>query len=415
MSSNETFACIAYSSSNQTLCAGTNHGNLYIWKKTNYKADAESNGWQLTNVSVVRSAIKQCVWGFGETLKPIIGINCVSNVYILKELPLLCNYTRDLWAIQTSANQLLVEHSLTKPYTLNSDISITNLCLSDVNLVVTNGKIVMVYKVQRNSNSIQDKPTTEENGDELTIKYQNSFNCDSIHILLYEQNVILLNQDDVKVLSLNGVKLQELNFSDNEGKPIGADVTDKYLTIFTLNGYIKIYDLSRHEPKLLAPAKCAFDLFENFGEIIQAKCNHNGSLVALTIADSNLIPDGHFYFWQLDNDSICGFDFLRNEADVPRLPISFHWNVDDHRLVACESRIIGHQAQRQKNTNLCEAQTFILFLSDKSVKVLEVVNLSPGEQLLNLCTPFVVSFIDSKFIKIDYKIIKFFTNIYVKA
>ena len=115
--------------------------------------------------------------------------------------------------------------------------------------------------------------------------------------------------------------------------------------------------------------------------------------MALTIADSNLIPDGQFYFWQLENDSICGFDFLRNDVEVPRLPISFYWNVDDHRLVACESRIIGHQVQRQKNTSLCESQAFILFLSDKSVKVLEVVNLSSGEQLLNLCTPFVVSFV----------------------
>jgi intraflagellar transport protein 140 len=81
-SSTETFVCIAYCSENQTLCAGTNQGNIYIWKKNNFK-DVE-NGWQLTNVTVVRGAIKQCTWGLTDALKPCILVNCISNVYILK-------------------------------------------------------------------------------------------------------------------------------------------------------------------------------------------------------------------------------------------------------------------------------------------------------------------------------------------
>lgn len=83
----EVFTCIAYKADNQTLCGGTNQGNLYTWKRTsrsNYSVDMPENGWQLNNISAVRGAIKQCSWGFCDNAKPCVLLNCVSNVYILK-------------------------------------------------------------------------------------------------------------------------------------------------------------------------------------------------------------------------------------------------------------------------------------------------------------------------------------------
>lgn len=82
-----------------------------------------------------------------------------------------------------------------------------------------------------------------------------------------------------------------------------------------MNGYLKIYDVSRHDPKLLVPPKCAYDLFENFGEVIMAKCNVNGTLLALTIATENLIPDGMLHMWDLETDSLYSYDFLKKNAE----------------------------------------------------------------------------------------------------
>jgi intraflagellar transport protein 140 len=89
----ELFTCLAFCVDNQTLCSGTNQGNLYIWRKTNYVSNATSgndmnpeNLWQLTNISVVRGAIKPdgIRWGVSDTMKPCILVNCISNVFILK-------------------------------------------------------------------------------------------------------------------------------------------------------------------------------------------------------------------------------------------------------------------------------------------------------------------------------------------
>lgn len=90
----EVFTCIAYCADNQTLCAGTNLGNLYIWKKNTtwtIVKSTQENGmetvehlWQLYNVVNVQGAIKHCSWGVCDVSMPCVLLNCVSNVYILK-------------------------------------------------------------------------------------------------------------------------------------------------------------------------------------------------------------------------------------------------------------------------------------------------------------------------------------------
>lgn len=84
----EVFTCIAFSTNSHTLCAGTNQGNVYAWKRTARRpaaiSDGYDHGWQLSNKSNVRGAIKHCCWGICENSKPCVLVNCVSNVYILK-------------------------------------------------------------------------------------------------------------------------------------------------------------------------------------------------------------------------------------------------------------------------------------------------------------------------------------------
>lgn len=102
----------------------------------------------------------------------------------------------------------------------------------------------------------------------------------------------------------------------NLGTPIGASLTRNFMTIFTMNGFIKLYNISRHEPKLIIPAKAGYDLFGNFGEIIMAKCNVTGTQIAMTIANETLIPDGKLYIWDTEKDRLCNFDFLHKPIDT---------------------------------------------------------------------------------------------------
>lgn len=113
------------------------------------------------------------------------------------------------------------------------------------------------------------------------------------------------------------------------GKPIGGNLCSHYLTVFTLNGIIKIFDIHRHDPKLMAPPKSGYDLFPNFGEIIMAKCNSEGTFVVATIATESLVPDGKMYLWNLETDLVRSFDFIGKlggtipDTFTPRL-VYFH-------------------------------------------------------------------------------------------
>lgn len=77
-----------------------------------------------------------------------------------------------------------------------------------------------------------------------------------------------------------------------------------------MNGFLKIFDVSRHDPKLIVPPKSGYDLFGNFGEIIMAKCNATGTHLAMTIATESLVPDGKLYIWEMEKDRLFNYDFL---------------------------------------------------------------------------------------------------------
>ncbi|XP_055541505.1 intraflagellar transport protein 140 homolog [Wyeomyia smithii] len=417
----EVFTCVAYCKDNQTLSAGTNQGNLYTWRRLNVNRSYEypERQWQLTNVTPVRGTIKSLTWGITDTNRPCMMVNCLSSVFILKEQALLACHTRTLWGTQKKSNELLlVQQNLTASSTaaggaterrhtsvMKSDNSIIHLALSEINLVVTNGRTAAVYRVGSTgsgtsviSSSSGGGGTTSggEDVDALSITHVGSFGVDCVAIFLYEQNLVALGPEQVKIYSLSGVVLQEIFFNDNEGKPIGADLLGPFLTLFTLNGYVKLFDISRHELKLIQPSKSAYDLFEKFGEIIAAKSNATGTHLALTIANEQLLPDGKLYLWNLESNQIKHYEFTSktdSDAIVQYMPISFYWDSDDPRMLACEAKPIGGPAQKAagKSGNIPESQIHLLFVDQKShLKELELIELGSGEQLINLCIPHVV-------------------------
>lgn len=41
-----------------------------------------------------------------------------------------------------------------------------------------------------------------------------------------------------------------------------------------------------------------------------AKCNSDGTLVGITIATENLIPDGKIYIWNIEKNLIGAYDYV---------------------------------------------------------------------------------------------------------
>lgn len=145
---NEIFTCLSYSKLNQTLCAGTNIGRIYFWmKKQNLsELDNPEDSWELNNVNTISGTIKQLMWGSVMLRLPLLSVNCVTSVYIMKEQSICHGFSERIWATQKTASQVLLETDKSNRL-LQLESQVTDLAVSGSNLALTNGRTVMVYEI----------------------------------------------------------------------------------------------------------------------------------------------------------------------------------------------------------------------------------------------------------------------------
>lgn len=285
-------------------------------------------------------------------------------MYILKEQSLSTCYSESIWATQKTATQILLETSLSS-FLLKTEIQVTNMALNTDYIAVTNSRVIVVYTIlyKNTENTQVNKKDTN-----ISTTMISTFTCDNEKILMHGKNVIILTKTGVLVKSPNGLNLATIATVSSEGVPIGMNSTNNYLTVFTMDGYVKLYDLSQREPKLVTPVRSLYDMCEDFGEIIHAKSNSTGTKIALTLATANLIPDGKLYVWDIETDTLLEYNFRNtnstydeeektqeDEADgkndnfidikvdhdkicMDRIPLSISWDTEDARLLICDAK-----------------------------------------------------------------------------
>lgn len=362
------FMCISYCKVNQTLCAGTNLGQIYFWVKKQTKTDYIDNPeetWTLSNINNVNGTIKQLMWGSVNLRLPLIAVNCITKVYVLKEQSLSTCHSETIWATQKTATQVLLETS-TQNFSLKTDIQVTGMSLNSEHIAVTNGRVITIYSISL-QNSEEDGKKKELN---INTSLIGTFSCDNEKIIMHGKNIIALTTSGVITKTVTGALVSTIPVISSEGEPIGMHLTNNFLTVFTMDGYLKLYDLTQREPKLVTPVRSLYDMCADFGEIIQAKANSNGNKIALTVAAANLIPDGKVYVWDIDTDSLVNYDLKKNENDkeqnlqeekengdknkegfndvtmnydkicTDRIPLSVHWDTEDTRLLVCDAKTL---------------------------------------------------------------------------
>lgn len=247
--------------------------------------------------------------------------------------------------------------------------------------------------------------------------------------------------DGVHIISAGGVRLRTIalgssNAAGGDGRPIGAhlDAAGRWLTVFTARGSLCVYDTqttvssSAGPRSLLVAPKSAYDVVvgsgyggggggRSFGEVIAARCNANGTMVALTAATEQLRPDGRLYVWSVESDAVAVWSFADERqlgvgADAAatamsaRMPMHFCWDEDDPRLLACETRalaaphaaqvnvmFVGAPASTVSSSSAAEerAPTTTTTGDNMQLHHLEELALDDGERLVSVCVPHVVT------------------------
>lgn len=108
---------------------------------------------------------------------------------------------------------MYVQNGAGKSLYLHAEISITDLSLTKQHLVVTNERQIVVHKITN-----QEKDLEGSNENMFSVNAINSFSAESVQLFIHEENIIALGQMNVKIYSIGGVVLRQINFNDTEGK-----------------------------------------------------------------------------------------------------------------------------------------------------------------------------------------------------
>ena len=361
----EFISSLAWCSAKSVLAAGTNLGNIIMWKHSPM-ADTSSKeigagpdteeSWLQEPPSQVGMAVKQLSWGSNYNL---LVVNTVREAFILREHQISAHFNDNVTAIQTSPTKISVYLDSEKldPNNVSllvSDIQVRGIFVTGENIVVWNGHRVMVYDILHDTNRFLN---------------QGSFNVECETLVAYEKSLYTLENLKINIRTFQGTIKQSLTLSDNEGFGLSLDINSSFLVCATLNGCLKMWDLSRREAKSHAHPKYLSEHITNFGEVISARVNANATKVSVLVAHSNLIPDPKLYIWDVENDVILYFNFSsgKNDQDdscsVPpnsarsdrghdsksallkadisgRVAVTHAWDKEEPRLMVVEARLV---------------------------------------------------------------------------
>lgn len=212
-------------------------------------------------------------------------------------------FNDDTCVTQMTPTHLLIEIE-EQSCTLKTDLQVQILAASRQYVVVSSGRQVSSYKINRDTN--------------IETSFMNSFACDNEKILIYENTLVILTPMIIQLRSMDGTIIQSLPTLPEEGEPITMELTGQYLTVGSLNGILKIWDIGKREPKLHTRAMTAYEAINDFAEIIEARCNADCRCVSITVAMSNLMPSSILYVWDIEGDQIHEYDFGQMNDDDDR-------------------------------------------------------------------------------------------------
>ncbi|XP_034933868.1 intraflagellar transport protein 140 homolog [Chelonus insularis] len=339
--SSEICTSISFCKYSNTLAAGTDLGTIYFWKKKS-TLDTDENGWSLDRKNcVVHGTVRQLTWSGLYFKNSLLAVNCITNVFILYEQAMSIAYHEDTIAKQISATQLLLETNQ-QTCTVNTDIQIRILGVSNDYVAVSSGKQITIYRINKSTS--------------LHTTIEQFFNCDVEKILIYESTLIILTSTHIQLRTIEGSVIQILPTLPEEGEPIVMELTNHFLTVASLNGILKIWDLKKREAKLHTRAMAIYDVISDFSEVIEAKCNINCRCVSLTVATSNLLPSPILYIWDVEGDQMFEFDFSKfheHSDNSNKTIVESHKKlITEHFWDTLDSRVLICNIQTIKNTNI---------------------------------------------------------------
>ncbi|KAG7302711.1 hypothetical protein JYU34_012664 [Plutella xylostella] len=309
------FTSINYCTLSDTLCCGTSQGHLYLWRRDH------RNSWKLISSTSVKGTVKEVSWGSEGLMNPLLHVNCITSAFILREQPICWGYSPEVTMVQKSATEIAVANKAGLSTSINTIITVRAMAYKDQYVAIGDGKEVQVWLSSKDNN--------------VKFSLIHSFSWKTDVLVIHSDMLVGIVATHVESRSVSGLALGALPTSEGEGEPIGLTSTGRFLLVSTMDGTLKLAEITKKGLKMPFPAKNCYQMIEDFGEVMRAAVNCTGRYICLSIANSALAPDPRLHLWDAANDVITQ---TVAEPAAQRVPLAIVWDTHDARLLAVHTR-----------------------------------------------------------------------------
>ncbi len=161
-----------------------------------------------------------------------------------------------------------------------------------------------------------------------------SFECKAKSCVLNREDIFTLAGGRVEVCTLTGAVKRVIAFTDTEGTPTALALNNDCFAVATSSNMIKMWDVSRREPKSLVSGR----VFDGVGLIKSLKINSKATKISFITSQPDpdtgmLMPDTRVFVYDVDADKLesynCGPAFY---------PIAHFWDPNEPKLIAVHTR-----------------------------------------------------------------------------
>ncbi|KAL0892992.1 hypothetical protein ABMA27_014659 [Loxostege sticticalis] len=313
------FTSISYCNLSDTLCCGTSQGNLYLWRRDH------RNQWKLISSTAVKGTVKEVSWGSEGLMNPLLHVNCITSAFILREQPVCWGFSPNVSMVQRSAVEITVTNKNNLTSTIDTTITVRAFAFKDQYVALGDGKEVQIWMSSKES--------------DVKFSLLRTFPWKTDVLIIHNDVLVGLANPHIECYTITGNSLGILPSTEGEGEPIGITNTNKFIVVATMDGTLKLVEITKKGLRMPFPPKNCYQMIEDFGEVMRASVNCVGRYICLSIANAGLAPDPRLYLWDVANDGITNMHL--DESSTPpyqSVPIAIIWDQNDPRIVAVHMR-----------------------------------------------------------------------------
>lgn len=319
-----------FSPRKRILVAGTTQGVVLFWRCVTLPSETAKDGvptttyrWDLLFTTEVGGSIVRVGWS---PVYSTLYANTSEGVTILHEGNMQRALCGDTAVIQSHPKTLSIEKyrdGTVTQSTLETSLPIKGVSHDTAGMLIWSGSKAEVYEIR--------------DGD---AKRAGQFKCDSSALVIRGDSVYRANGNHVEVCNFQGVVKNTISFTEAEGRPALLALQNKFLAVGTDRGFLRVFDLSRRDPKAIGSMG---HFPESFGEETAASImrmisvNADGTRVCI-LADKLegtlkiRVPLPALFLFQTDLNIFQRYDF-----GATRSPNSVFFDPQEPRLLACET------------------------------------------------------------------------------